>query len=551
MRSRRGKARAAEFDPGTHGSRTCTREDKALTKDGYRFDVDEADRVCNFFSQFVIHHKGRWAGTPVHLELWQRQYIRRLFGWLRPDGTRRYRKSFLIVPRKNGKSTIASGGGLYLLNGDSEMGAEVYALAANKDQSRVVFDEAKRTVEASETLNQLNTVYTGSIFYPDTGSKFMALSGLPRGKHGFNPHGVIIDELHEFRERGAFDAMTTGSAAREQPLVWIITTAGDDQHSLCFEEYDYACKVRDGIIEDPHYLPVIYEAAPDDDWTDEKVWAKANPNLGVSVSIDFLRSERDEAIKKPGREPIFRRFYLNQWVNMSKRWLDMKAWNRCQGGLMDTDKLADHLRGKRCWGGLDLSKTIDLTAFVLYFPDDAGGGDVLAFFWCPEDTIERRAKQDRVPYPRWATDGWLTKTPGNVVDYSFVRHQVAAISREFDTQEIAYDRLFAGQLVQDLQDQDGLTMVEFGQGFVSMAQPTAELERLVTAGKIRHHGNPILRWNASNVVVRMDAAGNMKPDKAKSVERIDGVVGLIMALGRAVQGDGGPSVYEERPLITL
>lgn len=482
-------------------------------------------------------------------------HLRRLFGWRRPDGTRRYRRTFWEIPRKNGKSTIASGVALYLTFADNEPGAEVYAAANDKDQAAIVFNEAKQMVVAAPELSARSSLYKDAIFVPEFLSRLKVLSSKPGGKHGLNPHAILYDEIHEAQDRELYDVLTTGSGSRRQPLEFVITTAGYDVLSICYELHDYALKCIEGIIEDPHFLPVVYAAAADDDWKDEGTWYKANPNLGVSLSLEYFRGEFKKACQSPGRENAFKRLHLNIWTEQATRWLDLDDWKACNRRTLTLAQLA----GRVCYGGLDLSKTTDLSALVLVFPftpeEEAEYGGpgyhVVPWFWVPAESADKRAKRDRVPYPQWIKDGRITATEGNVVDYRFIRRDIVALSKQFDIREIAYDRAFATELVQNLQDEDGLTMAEFGQGFLSMAAPTFELERLVTSKRINHMGEPVLRWMASNVVVRQDPAGNLKPDKGKSRERIDGIVALVMAIGRASVRGNDVSVYETRGLTVF
>ena len=535
-------------DPGMQGTEVELKLDRQLLKRGWYFQKSEADRVCIFFEEWLRHSKGKWAGTAFKLQPWQRARLRRLFGWRRKDGTRRYRRTAWWVPRKNGKSTIAAGVALFLLVCDNEPGAEVYSAASNEEQAGAVFNEAKRMVRASEPMSELTETFTKSIFVPSTLSRYQVLSAKPDSKHGLNVHGIVIDELHALKDRELYDVLTSASAAREQPMEFLISTSGSDIGSFAYEIWDYSVKVRDGILEDPEFMPVVYCAEDGDDWQHESTWKKANPNYGVSVSKTFLKGELKKCEGMPGRISAFKQLYLNIWTQDVAAWLDLDAWIECAvPGIKDLERY----RGRKCYGGLDLSKTTDLSAFALVFPNDDGTVDVLMWFWCPADSAQKRAKKDRVQYPLWIQQGHITATPGNVVDYRHIRKAIQEISLSVDLQEIAYDRAFASELVQRLQDDDGITMVEFGQGFLSMSAPTSELERLITAREITHDGNPCMNWMVSNVVVKMDEAGNIKPNKAKSRERIDGVVALIMALGRSSVRVDTSSVYETRGLTRL
>lgn len=491
------------------------------------YDEAAAERAVGFFEDLLVHVKGEWAGEPIRLAPWQADdIIRTLFGWKRSDGTRRYRTVYVEIPRKNGKSTLAAGLALYLLVADGEPGAEVYSAAADRSQAGIVFGLAKAMVESCRELAGVCKAYARSIVIEPRHSSYHVLSADVPTKHGLNAHGVIFDELHAQPNRDLWDVLTTSTGSRRQPVVLAITTAGYDRHSICWEVHDYAVKVRDGVIEDDAFLPVIYAAEEGDDWQAPATWAKANPNLGVSVKPEYLEREAKRAREVAAYENTFKRLHLNLWTEQATRWLPMESWDACAG---EAD--ADALRGQRCFAGLDLSSTTDLSALVLFFP---AGGQVLAFYWIPEEKLRERSRRDRVPYGLWASQGLLDATPGNVVDYAFIRSRLNALAGEYEIAEVAYDPWGATKLVTELGD-DGFTMVPFRQGFASMSPACKELETLVLGGQLRHGGHPLLRWNAANVAVRQDPAGNLKPDKAKSTDRIDGIVALLMAVDRATR----------------
>jgi phage terminase large subunit-like protein len=495
------------------------------------FDKATADRACRFFDTYLRHVKGRWAGKPMDLAPWQRdRIIRPLFGELRANGTRQYRQSLICIPRKNGKSTLSAGIALYLLFGDREPGAEIYSAAADRDQAAIVFDAARAMVESSPALSKRCKVYRRAICVPATNSVYRVLSADAPTKHGLNAHGVIFDELHAQPKRDLWDVLTTSTGARSQPLVVAITTAGYDKHSICYEVYDYAKKVEQGVIDDPAFLPVLYEADAGADFSDPEQWAKANPNLNVSVNTDYFEAEAAKARELPSYENTFRQLHLNQWTEQATRWLPMERWNAV------TDPVEPKaLEGRACYAGLDLSTTTDLSALVLLFPDDKGGYDVLPFFWVPMEGARRRERRDRVPYLTWIAQNHIEATPGNVIDYDVIRARINQLRERFNIIEIAADRWNATQIITQLVG-DGFNVVPFGQGFASMTAPTKECEKLVVSGKLRHGGNPVLKWMASNVSVELDPAGNIKPSKRTSTDRIDGMVATIMALGRAMVG---------------
>jgi len=515
----------------------------------YYFSTKAADRAVAFFEEWLCHVKGEWAGQPFLLEPWEREIVRRLFGWhRRSDGTRRYRKCYVEIPRKNGKSLLAAGIALYCLFADREPGAEVYSAATNRDQAGMVFNPAKGMVEANPLLLEAcedGKVLRRMIRVASTGNVYQVLSADVPGKHGLNAHAVIVDELHAHKDRDFLDVLRTSQGTRRQPILFMITTAGWDRNSICWEEHQYARGVLDGTVDDPEYLAVIYAAPADADWDDPKIWAAANPNLGVSVKLEFLEAEAVKARNTPGYVNVFRRLYLNQWTEAAARWLSMRKWNRCAASPPEA------LAGRRCWGGLDLSSTLDLTAYALLFLDEKQIADALLWFFVPEENLIERVKRDKVPYNRWRDDGWITCTPGNVVDYDMIRETIGDSAEQYDVQEVGYDRWNSTQLTTQL-DSDGITMAKVGQGWRDMSSPSKELERRIVSGKIRHGGNPVLAWCARNVCVQQDPAGNMKPDKKRSHERIDGIVALIIALARAmVQPENKPSVYESRGIVTV
>lgn len=539
------------LDFGQQGSEVDLEFDRRLEREGYWFERRLADRVQFFFERFLCHGKGELRGTALRLEPWQLRNLRRVFGWCRPDGTRRYRRFDLWVPRKNGKSTLAAGTGLYLLTGDGEPGARVYALAGNEDQATEVFGEAKDMCNQAPVLARMCNVYTSSIFEPLKASRFEVCSSKPDTKHGFNPSGTVCDEIHVWPNRDLFDVFATAVIARRQPLMHVISTAGNDIESFGHRMFETAVQAQEGVLQDPEYHSSVFAAKPTDDIEDPATWAKANPNIGVSVKLDGLKTLWKETIRDPSFLPTFKRLHLNLWSQEAEAWLSIDAWNACAKKKRGLEKF----RGRSCYAGLDLSSNTDLTTLQLTFPCPDESFDVLSFFWCPEVQAEQRAKRDRVPYPLWIEQKWVESTPGNVIDYKFIVRKLVWLRDEcgIDILQVAYDRWGASKISQDLQDEHGFTMVEFGQGFKSMSEPAKLLERLVLSRKIRHEGSPVMTWNVANVRVKRDDADNVKPVKedSKSRRRIDGVVALVMALARASLGEGGPSVYEERGMIVI
>jgi len=509
---------------------------------GLKFSKEKANYCLKFF-EFLKHSKGEWAGTPFRLEPWQKFILSVQFGWLQEDGLRRFRNAYTELPRKNGKSTKSSGKGLFLFVADGEPGAEVVTAATKRDQAKIIFEEAKRMVKASSFLSSRIHICRDNLSITHTASKFEPLGADADTLDGLNLHGALIDELHAHKTRGVYDILDTATASRRQPMIDIITTAGYDRHSICYEIHDYCQKILEGIIENDAFFTFIASADPEDDWKEQETWAKANPNLGVSVKLDDIKSKAMKARELPGYENTFKRLHLNIWTEQSVRWLAMEEWDACEGVVE-----ADDLQGCECWGGLDLSSTTDISAFSLVFK--AGNTIKTAgFYFVPEENARKRAERDRVPYDVWINQNYMVATPGNVVDYDFIRAQINKLGEIFRIREVAIDRWNATQLAVQL-EQDGLKVTPFGQGFASMSAPTKELEKLILSRQFEHDGNPVLRWMASNVTVKTDPAGNIKPAKDVSTGRIDGIVSLIMAIGVMNLAPEAPSfIYNQRGIF--
>lgn len=506
-------------------------------KSQFWFDKEAADKAVEFFHRFLKHQKGEWAGKPLKLDEWQaEEIIRPLFGWKRPDGTRKIRTCYVELPRKNTKTTLAAGVGLLLTFSDNEPGAEVYSAAADRDQAAIAFDIASGMVNSERALSSRAKVYRRSIVVEATGSSYKVLSADARTKHGFNAHGVIFDEFHAQPNRELYDVLHTSTGARRQPLEFIITTAGVyDQESIAWQLHSYAERVLSGEIDDPSFLAVIYGAPKEADYRDPKVWAAANPGMGISVKADYLAAEAKRAEEEPSYENTFRRLHLNQWTEQVTRWIKKEEWAACAA---DPPELA----GRICYPALDLSTTTDISALALDFPPTADGEShhLLTFFWCPENKVRKASASDRVPYDAWVRDGYMEATPGDVIDYGFIRKRVGELSKKYQFGPFAYDPWNATQLALQLQEEDGFVMAEHRQGFISMNEPSKEFERLVISRKIRHGNNPVMNWMISNVALSTDAAGNIKPNKEKSTGRIDGVVASVMSVGMAYRNTKQP-----------
>ena len=521
-----------------------------MDKDSH-YDKGAADFAVAFIES-LCHTKGTWAGKPFELIDWQERIIRDLFGILKPNGYRQFNTAYVEIPKKQGKSELAAAVALLLCCGDGEERAEVYGCAADRQQAGIVFDVAADMVRMCPALNKRVKILASQkrmVFQP-TNSFYQVLSAEAYSKHGFNIHGVVFDELHTQPNRKLFDVMTKGSGdARMQPLYFLITTAGTDTQSICYETHQKALDILEGRKIDHTFYPVIYGAREDEDWTSPAVWKKANPSLGITVGIDKVQAACDSAKQNPGEENSFRQLRLNQWVKQSIRWMPMHKWDACAFPVSE-----DELEGRVCYGGLDLSSTTDITAFVLVFPpmDESDKYAVLPYFWIPEDNVDLRVRHDHVPYDVWQRQGKLETTEGNVVHYGYIEKFIERLGERFNIREIAFDRWGAVQMVQNLEGM-GFTVVPFGQGFASMSPPTKELMKLVLEEKIAHGGHPVLRWNMDNIFIRTDPAGNIKADKAKSTEKIDGAIALIMALDRAIRcgNDSGESVYDSRGVLVI
>lgn len=494
------------------------------------FDPDVARKACLFFPKFLKHCKGELAGKPLELQEWQRELIATLYGWRRKDGSRRYRQVYLQVPRKAGKSTMSAGIALLDLFITGEPGAEIYSCAADADQAAIVFDIAKEQVLRAPEFTSRSKVYRRSIvnYDPRSGlpvASYKALSAVAASKHGYNPSCVIFDELHAQPHRELWDVMQTGMGARKQPLLVAITTAGYDRHSICYERYSLACRVRDHLQPLESMLPCIYEATKEDDWTSPEVWKKAQPNLGISVSEEFYRRECEEAKANPAYENTFRRLYLNQWTEQATRWLPVERWHECRSPQPE-------LLGRRCWAGVDLSSVKDLTAVVLAFPLDDGTIWLDPHYFVPEEGIRRRAKKDGVPYDLWVSQGLINATPGDSVDYDYVRNKINEFYEKYDLQLVLLDPWNAQGIAADL-ERDGIPREFFRQSFQMLSPAAKAFEIAMLHHQIRHGANPVTDWQIGNVAVETDPVGNIRPSKKRSTEKIDGVVASIMAFSVA------------------
>ena len=513
------------------------------------YEKKKADRAVAFIEN-LKHTKGKWDGKPCWLLPWQEQIIRDIFGIVDANGHRQFRTAYIEIGKKNGKSELAAAVALYLLYADNEPSAEVYGAAADRQQASIVFDVAKRMVEKAPALYKRSKIAAATkriVNYSNAGF-YQVLSAEVGTKHGLNVSGLVLDEVHAQPNRKLYDVLTKGSGdAREQPLYFLITTAGTDKESICYELHTKALDILDGRRVDHSFYPVVYGLADDEDWTDETNWYKANPSLGQTIQIERVRDAFKEAVDNPAEENVFKQLRLNMWVSSLTRFIPEQINDL---GNEPVDMAA--LEGRDCYGGLDLSSTGDITAFVLMFPprDETEKYVMLPFFWIPEDTIPIRVRRASVPYDVWHQQGYINATEGNVIHYDYIEKFIEDLGTKYHILEIAFDRWGAVQMTQDLEGM-GFTVVPFGQGYKDMSPPTKEFYKLLMEGRIIHGGNPVMKWMSGNVVVDTDPAGNIKCTKAKSPEKIDGIVAAIMALDRCIRHENTSSVYDERGLMVF
>lgn len=508
------------------------------------YDKANADRAVKFIEN-LRHTKAKWAGKRFWLLPWQETLVRDIFGTVKEDGTRQFRTAYVEICKKVGKSELAAAIALYLLYADNEPSAEVYGAAADRQQASIVFDVAKRMVELTPALLKRSKIMGATkriVNYSNAGI-YQVLSADVGNKHGFSVSGLVFDEIHNQPNRNLYDVLTKGSSdARANPLHFIITTAGNDRNSIAFELHTKALDILNGRREDPTFYPVVYGLADDEDWTDEKNWYKVNPSLGYTVEIDRLRDAFREAQQNPADEVTFRWLRLNQWVSSTVAWIPDQIY-----ALGNEAIDMESLKGRECYGGLDLSSSGDITAFVLVFPPHNGKEKyvILPFFWVPQDTIPLRVRRTSVPYDKWQAQGYLMATEGNVIHYGFIEKFIDDLGKIYNIKEIAYDRWGAVEMTQALEGM-GFTVVPFGQGFSSMSPPTKRFYELLMEGKMVHGAHPVLRWMAGNVVVDTDPAGNIKVTKRRSPDKVDGIVAAIMALDRCIRHEENTgSVYDD------
>ncbi|ERS12016.1 terminase [Marinobacter sp. EN3] len=529
----------------------CHRQLNDLKREGqddfpYWFEPALANRVCQFI-ELLPHVKGEWARERKRLELapWQIFRITTVFGWINEEGYRRFKTAYNEMPRKQGKSSETSGVGLYLLTADGEPGAEVYSAATTRDQAQITWKDAKQMVDRTPGLQARFGVATSShtVFVEQTNSVFRPLSRDQGGNHdGLNVHGGLIDELHAHKTREIFDVIETGTGARKQPLLWLITTAGFNRAGICYEQRAYVTKILEGVVKDESYFGIIYTIDEDDDWTEPASWAKANPNWNISVNPEDIERKARKAMTMAAATNNFLTKHLNVWVNADTAWMDLQAWDKCG----DPARTLDQFEGRKCWVGLDLASKIDVACLMLLFEED-DGWSVFGRYYIPEDAADEGRNQH---YAGWARQGLVTLTPGCVTDYAYIESDLREFASRFDIQDVAFDPWQAIYLATRMQE-EGLPMIEYRQTVANMSEPMKTLEALTLEGKIRHNGDPVLTWMMSNVVAHLDAKDNIYPRKEFPENKIDGVVALIMALGRAIRQQEPESQFVDTSFVGL
>jgi phage terminase large subunit-like protein len=519
-------------------------QDHATAKErGFYFDEEEAARSVLFFEKYCVLWEGEWAGQPFVLSPFQARNVREMYGWKREEsGYRRFLEAYWEIARKNGKTSFAGAAGLKGLVQDNEPGAQVSFVATKRDQAMIGFKSAAEMALQSPKLLRYIKVPKGyprgsPITCPRLQGRLGVLSSDHSTQDGWNPSTDIRDEIHEWKDRRLAAKLDTAKGARRQPMTIEITTAGVYAPTAYgWQRHAYALDVLNGVVENDSFFAFVAAADEGDDPFDPATWWKANPGLGVTPRLQAMVTLAEKARSEPDFYNDFLRYHLNIWTKQVRRWIRPEDWAACDATPIDLEQL----RGRACWAGLDLSRKLDLTSLVLVFPEDDGGFTVLARFWIPEARVgaAHGSLAEKNSYPTWVQQGWLTPTPGNVVDYARIRREINALREAgLSIQEIAYDPLNATQLVGELHDEDGFLCVEFGQGFKSMSEPAKTVEADIVTHRVRHGGNPVLAWNVSNGVITTDAAGNIKPDKSKAAEKIDGLVAMVMARGRSYAND--------------
>jgi phage terminase large subunit-like protein len=524
----------------------CERHLRDLKRKDLAWRPEKAADVFDFFRTLLTLEDG----SPFALLPFQQFIIGCVFGWYASDGTRRFRTAYVETGKGSGKTPLAAGVGLYGLIGDGEPAPEIYSAATDREQAKIAWRDAARMVEGEAELKELVSVQVGSLTIPSKSATFRPVSSEHKGLDGLRPHIGLVDELHEHPTGLVVDKIRAGIKRRRNALIFEITNSGWDRTSVCWAHHGYSLRVLEGTLANDSWFAYVAALDEGDDWADPKVWLKANPGMEAGLPpAKYLAEQVREAQGMPSKENIVRRLNFCQWTEQNERWLPMPMWDQSGQPFSEAEVFA----GRTLYAGLDLGSTSDMTALTLWCPDEDGGGWATWRFWVPEDAVEERQRRGLTDYADWVKAGHLKTTPGNVTDYDFIEHEVLELFRAHDIRALAFDRWNSTQVVVHLRDELGDRVVEFGQGFASMSGPSKELERLVMGRLLRHGGNPVARWMAGNVCAKTDPAGNIKPDKERSAEKIDGIVTLVMSLGVAQVATvpAGPSVYESRGLAVI
>ena len=539
-------ARASRAKWTAQSFNTLPNYDAIATAGDSKWVPSAAKHAIDFVQSLCRYTEGKWAGKPFILLPWQRALVGNLYGWIRPDGTRRYRQAHILIPRKAGKTELAAALALYHLLADDEPTPEVVGIARDRSQAKLCLKRACRMVEQEPLLKQRAEVYVNRLVAPQTHGAYKVLSADAPSAHGLNVSACIADEIHAMENRrDLWEAVMTSMGARRQPLMVSITTAGVLRESLEHDLFQYALRICERTIDNPAFLPCLHYAETDADWSKEKTWRQANPSLGHTSTIDWYREEAKRAHDQPSYESPFRTYYLCQHITAAQRWIRMSDWDKCKEEL----DMAS-LKGLPCYLGVDLAQTSDLTSISAVWID---GDKIIVRNWnfAPEVGAAIRSRRDGVPYLEWSRRGWLTLTEGDTTDYSFVVKQIEMLVKEHRVRLIAYDPYNAQNLAQDLEAK-GMNVVRVPQSYLNLSTPTRMWERAVTGGKLSHDGNPVLAWAMSNTVLDHDASENPRPSKRKSVERIDPVVASMIAIAASLHDEKqANSIYEERGLIWL
>lgn len=519
--------------------------DPFADSEGYYFYEQSAVSAIEWYEDHITHVKGDFDGKPYILEPYERCMVACIFGFLdEKTKLRRYTEVFLYIPRKNSKSTFTAGIALLMLVHDGESKPECIGAAKSRKQAGLIFKMAKSMAVANEALRAVTKISRDSITCPENGGDYQCCSREASTTFGENPQFCIVDELHAQTDRQLVDALETGQVGRSQPLFFCATTADYSRESICNEKLAYAKGVRDGKIPDPNFLPVIYEAPKDADWKSEEVWKNVNPSWGKGVKIRQFKRAFNKAMNEPSFVDTFKRLHLNIQTDSANAWLQTDEWKDCPAF-----NLAE-LKGRKCYGGLDLSSTKDMSCFCLYFPDNNA---VLPFFWVPESVCIKkkdRSGRNRQFYREWEKKGFLTVTNGDTIEYAFIKQKIIDLNNEYQFECVGYDQWQASSFVQDLEENNGIKMIQYPQSYAHMNQPCKEFEKMVIDKDLRHNNNPILRWMAGNVVAKSNPQGYIMLDKPKSTDKIDGIVAAVMALGCCLANEGAEiSAYRSEGFI--